>query len=398
MASVTFSLELNNRANKAGLHVIFVKIRHGQDCRRVSTGIFIKLSDWNKEKKEVRKSCKDYALYNILLKKKLNEAALDNVKNDISEKRVSLDTIKKNLKKEVTGGSFFDFAEKFISKMTNSGTRRVYQSVVNKLREFVPRLDFLDITRAFILEYEGWLVTTKGNKPNTLYKNLGTLRAIYNEAVEQEVFEPSKSPWARIKLKKEASDRTKLSQQEIELIQSTVIDTNLVMFHARNIFLMQYYSFGMRIGDMLQIRWCDFDGERFSYKAGKTDKKHGPKLPPQAFAILAYYQDKPHKRTEYIFPFLKVYEFADHEHFRREIESKTSMVNNNIKALIKLLNIKKNVSTHVARHSFADNARKKTKDIYAISKALGHSSISVTEAYFANDITYENDSLSELVY
>lgn len=398
MLKVSFALELNHKPNRFGLHCVFVKIRHGKEVRRVSTGIFIKKTDWNKDKQEVRKSCKDSALFNILIKKKLSEASLDNVKNGIADRVISVVSIQKKLRNDVTGGSFYDFADKFTNKMQNSGTRRVYETVINKLREYAPSLDFLDITRSFILDYEGWLIAEKRNGQNTLYKNLGTIRAIYNEALQQEVFEPSKSPWTRIKLKKEASDRTKLTLEEIELIQNAEIDTSLVMFHARNIFLMQYYSFGMRIGDMLQIKWCDFDGERFSYKAGKTEKRHGPKLPPQAHAIIDYYKELSHRRTDYIFPFLKVYNWRDNEHLRRDIESKTSMVNNNIKALMKILKINKNVSTHVARHSFADNARKKTKDIYAISKALGHSSISVTEAYFANDLTYENDSLSDLVY
>ena len=46
--------------------------------------------------------------------------------------------------------------------------------------------------------------------------------------------------------------------------------------------------------------------------------------------------------------------------------------------------INKKISTHTARHSYADIARQKTDNIYNLSKTLGHSSIKITEAYLAS--------------
>ncbi len=40
-----------------------------------------------------------------------------------------------------------------------------------------------------------------------------------------------------------------------------------------------------------------------------------------------------------------------------------------------------NLSFHVARHSFADFARRQGMDLYSISKALGHANLKVTETY-----------------
>ena len=59
------------------------------------------------------------------------------------------------------------------------------------------------------------------------------------------------------------------------------------------------------------------------------------------------------------------------------------MINKYLKDIAKKAEITKNVTTHTARHSFADIARKKTDNIYNLSKTLGHSSIKVTEAYLA---------------
>ena len=57
------------------------------------------------------------------------------------------------------------------------------------------------------------------------------------------------------------------------------------------------------------------------------------------------------------------------------------------------------MTTHVARHSFAYNARKISgNDIYAVQKALGHSSVSVTENYFGSEEVIEADDLSKKVF
>ena len=44
--------------------------------------------------------------------------------------------------------------------------------------------------------------------------------------------------------------------------------------------------------------------------------------------------------------------------------------------------IKTHISFHIARHSWADLARKKNMNLYDISKALKHSNLKVTETYF----------------
>jgi site-specific recombinase XerC len=53
---------------------------------------------------------------------------------------------------------------------------------------------------------------------------------------------------------------------------------------------------------------------------------------------------------------------------------------------------------HVDRHSFADIANRKTGNVFAVSHALGYSSVSVTEDYFSAASRAENDDLVAAVY
>jgi site-specific recombinase XerD len=60
------------------------------------------------------------------------------------------------------------------------------------------------------------------------------------------------------------------------------------------------------------------------------------------------------------------------------------LINKYLKTIAKKAEINKNISTHTARHSFADIARKKINNIYNLSKTLGHSDLKITEAYLAS--------------
>ena len=51
------------------------------------------------------------------------------------------------------------------------------------------------------------------------------------------------------------------------------------------------------------------------------------------------------------------------------------------------------LSTHVARHSFADYARQRTGDLYAISKSLGHGNLQTTQTYLKS---FDRDAVDKL--
>jgi len=68
------------------------------------------------------------------------------------------------------------------------------------------------------------------------------------------------------------------------------------------------------------------------------------------------------------------------------------LINKYLKDIAEKAEIVKNVTTHTARHSFADIARQKADNIYNLSKTLGHSKIGTTEAYMA---TIDDNALDD---
>ncbi len=87
-------------------------------------------------------------------------------------------------------------------------------------------------------------------------------------------------------------------------------------------------------------------------------------------------------KENYLFPLLSSgIEYRSDRVLKQKISSCNALVNKNLKKLMKITGVKTNISFHIARHSFADYARRQGMDLYAISKALGHQSLSITEQY-----------------
>jgi integrase len=160
-------------------------------------------------------------------------------------------------------------------------------------------------------------------------------------------------------------------------------------------FLFAFYNAGIRISDILLMTWDNIQEGRLVYTMYKTSKPHSLTLKEKPLAILEKYKGK---NESYIFPFLSDrYDYSDPIFKHNQIGAKTALINKYLKEIATKAKISKNVTTHTARHSFADIARQKTDNIYNLSKALGHSSLKITESYLASfDDQAVDDTLNKM--
>lgn len=105
-------------------------------------------------------------------------------------------------------------------------------------------------------------------------------------------------------------------------------------------------------------------------------------LIPQAKQIINKYVDKSTEANDYVFSILNTdRDLTDPAVLDREISSKNALINKNLKVIQKNAKIKKCFSFHTSRHSYADIARHKGADLYALSRSLGHENMATTERY-----------------
>ena len=97
--------------------------------------------------------------------------------------------------------------------------------------------------------------------------------------------------------------------------------------------------------------------------------------------ILSYYLNGGKDPHAFIFPILAGRDISTPEKVEKERGRANALVNKYLRKLADRAAINKPLTTHTARHSFADLARTEGWSIYDISKALQHHSIQVTERY-----------------
>lgn len=137
------------------------------------------------------------------------------------------------------------------------------------------------------------------------------------------------------------------------------------------------YSCGLRVSEVCNLRLSDlYLGEGFIRVTGKGDKQRLVPISDRAVAELeAYFVDRN------MIPIKKGYE--DYVFISERLKKPLSriMVFHFIKELVGLVGIKKNVSPHTFRHSFATHLLEGGANLRVIQAMLGHESISTTEIY-----------------
>ena len=105
------------------------------------------------------------------------------------------------------------------------------------------------------------------------------------------------------------------------------------------------------------------------------------------------------KPTEYLLPFLTVgIEKQSNENYKKEIGRKTSLYNKYLKKIAIDIGSEKNLTSHLARHSWAAFAYEKTNNLKLIQENLGQNDIKVTMGYIGRLSTKQNDEKLKSLY
>ena len=330
----TFTPELNSKPNSQGKYSVMIRITQNRNHARIDVGISISKSEFDLKLHRVLPICKGYRKMNQLISEKIAEAKLLELHKPKE--------IKRKIETGARNGTFFDFCDKYLKQFQNSGTQDAKKAVIGKLQGYNSLMNFEDITKEFILKYIIYLKEIRMNNDNTLQKNIATIKTIYDDAVDEMIFTPvGPNPFRKLHLPTHDSYRDRLTFLDIALIEDLMLVPGTVIYNVRYIFLLQYYTYGCRIADMLTMRWSSVKGEHFAYTTGKNKKILSPLITEKSEKILNIYRRNEPKNHEYIFPFVKKYAWVDHREYLKEIKTATALINKYLKIIAKQAGINK---------------------------------------------------------
>ncbi|WP_394777012.1 tyrosine-type recombinase/integrase [Flavobacterium sp.] len=431
------------------------------------------------------------------LNKKIEEKILE-LKRIDSPDEVIIENVSNE---KVSFIEFFKSQLDYFDKRNEIGSYKAHLTSYTHLLNFLEKTNrkgllFSDLTSSVMRDFETYLKEQKISI-NTCIKYIKKIKNVFNKAVELDKFVPGKNPFLSVNRKTAPVDKKTLGKRDIEILLKVPIEEKDPLYNCKNYFIFQIFAQGIRVSDLMTLRWGNLTSgdiifyqfktktphkiplnfiillrltdyfltgkkilnKKFSFNIGnvgynfnyKEVEKHYEKLRKENISQFIFLSSsiKPEDKqklieledllnqwlevineikhslktaliieivsyaklnsNKFIFPILDNKIFEDvkfnsekntlSKYQYNQLSSKTAYYNKQLKKLQKKCELDVTFTSHLARHSYTSLMIETTnKDIYTISKSLGHSNIATTEHYvneFLSDrIQDSNDSMN----
>ena len=253
------------------------------------------------------------------------------------------------------------------------GTLDRYNTCRDHVRAFIRwkyRMEDIDIKRLnfeFATDLEFWFKTQRNCSHNTTLKYISNLKKIVNACIRKGWL--TKDPFAGFKMTKVEIDREALTETELDKIRAKVFPIDRLNI-VRDIFLFSCYT-GLAYADVKKLRRTEIapgvDGNFWIFtNRQKTDTSSRIPLLPPAQVIVEKYKDFPGcYDSGHVLPVLS-----------------NQKMNAYLKEIADCCGISKNLTFHIARHTFATTITLSNGvPIESVSKMLGHRNLKTTQHY-----------------
>ena len=265
------------------------------------------------------------------------------------------------------------------------GNRLIYKSSYNSINVFTNgnlEIPFSAIDVAWLNKYEKWL-RSKGNKETTMSLMFRTLRSAYNKAIESKCARKSDYPFNDYRISKfdVSTEKRAIAKADVLKFSTDVhsIGKQQYVQLSKDIFIFSYLCGGINFTDIANLTKDNIiEGKRLHYIRQKTGKLIKLGLSEEALKIIKRYAVE---SKGYLFPILNAQLHKTPLQKQNRIHKMLGKVNKNLKLLAAQLGVEANLTTYVARHSFASVLKKSGVNIALISEALGHSDLTTTQIY-----------------
>jgi len=380
----TFSLIFflrTGRKNKENESSIYMRITVNGERSEVSTKRFINSNNWDSKANKA----KGYKLE----VKKLNQY-LETLKATLHEYHSEMiklgdDITAQSLKNKFLGISenkwmllsVFEFHNQQLKELEginySSSTIKRYGTTLAHIKTFLKykyKLNDIPLNRikySFITDLEHYFKVVRKCNHNSTIKYIKNFRKVINLAVKNEWI--VKDPFAKFQAKMVEVKRDYLSKEELQKLEELKLSIPRLDV-VRDIFVFACYS-GLAYIDVSNLTRNNIrlgiDGDLWILtERAKTKNQSNIPLLPKAHELIKKYGNHPAKKTEnHIFP-----SFSNQK------------LNAYLKELADLASIDKNLTFHIARHTFATTVTLANGvPIESISSMLGHKSIRTTQIY-----------------
>lgn len=367
----------SNYVNKEGKTSVMLRIYLNNERLSLgSTGISVKSSQWDKEKERIKGRTTEAlntnlqldniasGLQSIFRRIEMSDVvSLERIKSEFLGKKEEIDTLMQLFEKH--NGD----VAKQIGVSVGKATLQKYNVCKRHFSEFLEKqykrsdLKLTELTYVVIREFDLYLRTEVGQNPNTATKTMKTFKTI--TLLGQKMGVLLHDPFMNHRFHIEPVNRGFLTDEEILCIAHKQINIPRLEL-IRDIFIFSCFT-GLAYIDVSNLTPDHIvtlgDKQWIMTQRQKTSVETNVLLLDIPKAIIAKYGGKTYRNGK-LFPMLT-----------------NQKTNSYLKEIADICGIKKNLTFHLARHTFATMSLSKGVPMESVSKMLGHTNIRTTQIY-----------------
>ena len=368
---------------------LMIRVCKDRKMKYQSLGISILPKYWDFKANKPTSKCPNKEYIERLIAEKVKVYTDKVIEFKLQEKEFTATSLMEKVNKPVKRKTVQEVFNQYIQELESANRLRyadMYKCTMHSLIKFNKHLDipFSDMDTIWLKRYEVWL-QSQGLAINTLGTRFRHLRVIYNFAIEEKIVKSEYYPFNSFKVSKLSQTTAKRSIQKDEILSVLNYQGQTPLeCLAIDLFTFSYLAAGINFGDIARLTKDNILENRLIYIRKKTQKQIKVSLQEQAIKLIQKYSmpDNP-----YLFPILSSFHKTEQQKVNR-IHKIIAKVNKSLKEIGERLNIPIDLTTYVARHSFATVLKRSGVNTSLICEALGHSSERVTQIYldsFGND-------------
>lgn len=386
----------------SGEHPLMIRITKDRKRSMKSLGLSIHAKHWDFKKNEPKSNCpnRDY-LNQIILKTRL-EYERKLLQMQVNEEAFTSESFvrENSAEKQIKAQTVEDFCKGLVADLRASGSvgnSYAYLNAYNSLKAFNKgkklAFTFNQINGNFLKRYEEWM-RGKGCKDTTISYQFRTLRATFNKAIEARIVSRDKNPFHEFKVGKfnTKTQKRALSKDEVmKIIDADTSGASEIRRLTHDLFTFSYLCGGISFVDISNLTMDNIQANRLIYQRQKTHGNINLPMSERALEIIAKYELYRQQAT-YLFPILHAKRHITPMQKSNRVHKICHQVNQELRVFAKELKIESEVTTYVARHTFATVLKRSGVNIAIISESLGHSDLATTQIYLDS---FENSQIDD---
>jgi integrase/recombinase XerD len=317
-------------------------------------------------------------LINTQISEAVNRANRIYLEHKLAERTLTPRIFKAEYNDKASKTDFIEFMTREIElkkPKIETGTWKHHKSVLNKLSAFRSHITFNDLTVEFMQQYENHLINQFSNQANTIHKNFKTINHYLLIAESKGI--KFKNPFRVYKVQEVNPSKPALSFDEVKQLFEYYISASAPQHHKK---LLRYFLFscttGLRISDVRRIEWNNLHDNVLIFLPQKT-KKGGKHLSIPLNEIQLSLL--PEKVGKLIF-----------DCFAEQVS------NRYLKEVAEGTDIKKHLTYHISRHTFATNFLDRGGKLDTLQQLLGHAMITTTMKYVKVNEARKREEMHEV--